>query len=175
MLLIQTAQKIFGGDIKVHVLLFGSSQSDTYEKIREEFQGAAKNFRGKVIRKPCIGDKTSISSLQTLFVTVDGDETENERVLEYFGLQKSELPSIRLITLKDQMTKYKPDFTEITSSGLTTFVNAFFADKLKPHLLSQEVPEDWDANPVKVLVGKNFHEVATDKSKTVLVTFVAPW
>ena len=73
------------------------------------------------------------------------------------------------------MTKFKPEAAEITSSGLTTFVNAFFDGKLKPHLLSQEIPEDWDASPVKVLVGKNFHEVAIDQSKTVLVTFIAPW
>jgi len=154
----QTAQKIFGGDIKVHVLLFGSQVADTFAKLREEFKTAAKDFRGK-----------------SLFVTVNSDEAENERVLEYFGLQQSELPAVRLITLKDEMNKYKLEASDISSSVLSTFVNSFFDGKLKPHLLSQDVPEDWDKNPVTVLVGKNFHEVANDQSKTVLVTFVAPW
>jgi len=95
--------------------------------------------------------------------------------MEFFGLQKSDLPSVRLITLKDEMNKFKPDSSEITSSVLTNFVNAFFDGKLKPHLLSQEIPEDWDKNPVKILVGKNFYEVANDQTKTVLVIFVAPW
>jgi len=63
----QTAQKIFGGDIKTHVLLFGSKKGSDYEKLRDEFKTAAKEFRGK-----------------TLFVGVDSDEAENERVVEFF-------------------------------------------------------------------------------------------
>jgi len=73
------------------------------------------------------------------------------------------------------MSKYKPESLEITSGVLLNFVKAFFDGKLKPHLLTQEIPDDWDKTPVKILVGKNFHEVATDKTKTVLVTFIAPW
>jgi len=80
-----------------------------------------------------------------------------------------------LISLKEDMSKFKPESSDIKSDVLTKFVTAFFDGKLKPHLLSQDVPEDWDKASVKVLVGKNFEEVAYDKTKTVLVSFVAPW
>ncbi len=39
------------------------------------------------------------------------------------------------------------------------------------HLNSEDVPEDWNEDPVKVLVGKNFHEVVFDETKDVFVEF----
>lgn len=41
----------------------------------------------------------------------------------------------------------------------------------QPHLMSESVPEDWNANPVTILVGENFAEVALDPTKDVLVEF----
>merc|ERR1712121_565247 len=60
-------------------------------------------------------------------------------------------------------------------SWVEKFVTDFLAGNLKQHLMSEEVPEDWDKEGVKVLVGKNFHEVAMNTEKDVLVEFYAPW
>ncbi|XP_068555136.1 protein disulfide-isomerase-like protein of the testis isoform X3 [Anas acuta] len=45
----------------------------------------------------------------------------------------------------------------------------------KIHLSSEEITEDWDKMPVKVLVGKNFNRIVFNKTMTVFVMFYAPW
>jgi hypothetical protein len=41
--------------------------------------------------------------------------------------------------------------------------------------MAEEVPEDWDAKPVKVVTGKNFKEVVLADDKDAFVFFHAPW
>ncbi len=153
-----TAQKIFSGEIKNHLLLFLSHKADEYASQKEMATGSAKDYKGKV-----------------LFVSIDTDEEDHKRILEFFGMKEDELPGMRLIKLEEDMAKYKPESNDIEESNIRSFVEAFLAGSLKQHLLSEEIPEDWDAEGVKVLVGKNFEEVAKDTNKDVLVEFYAPW
>ncbi|KAI5717214.1 hypothetical protein M8J77_002140 [Diaphorina citri] len=154
----ETAQKIFGGEIKSHLLVFFSKAAGHYESHFEPVQTVAKDFREKV-----------------LFVTINTDEEDHQKILEFFGMSKDEVPSLRLIRLEEDMAKYKPATSEISVESVRSFVTEFLAGNLKQHLLSQPLPEDWDKNAVKVLVASNFDEIAFDKSKHVLVEFYAPW
>ncbi|KAK2112373.1 hypothetical protein P7K49_012120 [Saguinus oedipus] len=258
----QTAPKIFGGEIKTHILLFLPKSVSDYDGKLSNFKKAAEGFKGKI-----------------LFIFIDSDHTDNQRILEFFGLKKEECPAVRLITLEEEMTKYKPESDELTAERITEFCHRFLEGKIKdrvqddvkttilvtplrtwrsplvdmagsdaphrsllagegatclgslgsahwfsplfldswhcrlpqlpswctkcsrspqpwpgmgvgdlcvplggatphcalpalqPHLMSQELPEDWDKQPVKVLVGKNFEEVAFDEKKNVFVEF----
>lgn len=154
----ETAQKIFGGEIKSHLLIFLSKEAGHFEKYVEAARSVAKPYREQI-----------------LFVTIDADEEDHQRILEFFGMKREEVPAIRLIKLEEDMAKYKPSSNEITSEVIEEFLQDFLNGKLKQHLLSQDLPEDWDKNPVKVLVSSNFDEVAFDKTKDVLVEFYAPW
>merc|ERR1712066_178921 len=154
----ETAQKIFSGEIKSHLLMFLSKGSDEYAGYHATAAKIAKDFKG-----------------QLLFVAIDTDEEDHKRILEFFGIKEDELPGMRIIKLAEDMAKYKPESGSLDEDNVRGFVQAYLDGKLKQHLLSEDVPEDWDALPVKVLVGKNFEEVAKDVNKHVLVEFYAPW
>lgn len=155
----ESAQKIFGGDIKTHMLLFVSKKSDDFQKNYDVFKTVAPDFKGKV-----------------LFIYINIDETDNARILDFFGMKAEDCPSYRYINLGNDMIKFKPEATDkLTADSVKQFVQEIIDGKRKPHLNTEEVPEDWDSKPVKVLVGKNFDQVARDKTKSVLVEFYAPW
>jgi len=154
----ESAGKIFGGDIKSHLLLFVSKAADNFKDIYDSFSDAAKPFKGKV-----------------LFIYINIDVEDNARIMEFFALKKEEAPTVRLINLAEDMVKFKPSSSEMTPDSVKAFVQDYLDGKLKPHLMTEEVPADWDAKPVKVLVGKNFDEVVNDKNTATLVEFYAPW
>ncbi|XP_075225832.1 protein disulfide isomerase [Lycorma delicatula] len=154
----ETAQKIFGGEINSHLLFFLSQSSGHYDSHLEGPRAVAKEYRDKI-----------------LFVTINADEEDHQRILEFFGMKKDEIPAMRIIKMAEDMAKYKPEKQDFSAEYLKNFVEQFIDGKLKQHLLSQDVPDDWDKHPVKVLVANNFDEVAFDKEKDVLVEFYAPW
>ena len=69
--------------------------------------------------------------LQVLFIVIDADDEDSGRILEFFGIKKEECPAVRYINLAQDMTKYKPDSTEITVESLQKFVGDILNGKLK--------------------------------------------
>merc|ERR1719187_268979 len=121
----ETAQKIFSGEIKSHLLLFLSAKAEGYAEKVDMVRGIAKERKGEM-----------------LFVTINTDEDDHKRILEFFGMKEEELPSFRAIRLAEDMAKYKPDNGEIEEANLKDFVAKFLAGELKQHLMTEEIPEE---------------------------------
>jgi len=153
-----TAKLIFQGSVKNHFIMFQSAGDEKYEHNLHNARKVAKDFKGDI-----------------MFVSVTTDEAEHKRVIEFFGISETEVPTFRLTATGDDMIKYKPEDSSFSEDNIRALIKQFKAGELKPHLKSQELPEDWDAAPVKVLVSSNFAEVALDSTKDVFVEFYAPW
>lgn len=69
------------------------------------------------------------------------------------------------------MSKYKPETDEVSAEKMGAFATSYLDGTLKPFLMSEDVPEDWDSKPVKTLVGKNFVDVVLNEKKNVFVEF----
>jgi protein disulfide-isomerase A1 len=51
--------------------------------------------------------------------------------MEFFGLKKDETPSMRLIKLEEEMTKFKPESSEIDEQSIRQFVEGVLSGKVK--------------------------------------------
>ncbi|KAM7533538.1 hypothetical protein Aperf_G00000120367 [Anoplocephala perfoliata] len=154
----EAAAVVFSSEIKRHVIVFMSKSDDVYKSYMDLLKQIGVEFRGRAH-----------------VIHIDIDDASHERILSFFGIKKEECPTYRVIELEDAVVKYKPEVVEFTFDAMKALINDAIDKKIKPYLQSEEVPEDWDAEPVKVLVGKNFDSVARDSSKAVFVEFYAPW
>ena len=97
-----------------------------------------------------------------------------EKLAEFMGVTKDQLPTLRIIIPKD-MKKYACDTKpqDLTVDFIGNWLSEVLAGKFKPTLKSEEpVAND---GPLTVVVGKNFEELVRDPTKDVLVKFYAPW
>lgn len=153
-------QRLFGGDVKEHLIYFRkNAKSEENEAVVESMREVAKTHQGELI-----------------FVAVDLDESSNGRLAEFFGISDENLPTVRIIDINDQPQKFIPsaDFA-FTKENFESFASDYLAGKLSPSLNSEEVPSDWDAEPLKVVVGANFEEVVLNQETNTLLMAHAPW
>merc|ERR1712018_673480 len=150
------AQKIFAQKAKTHFLYFIKGD-DVQEQI-EPLKSVSKEFTHKIV-----------------FAYIDSNTASNTQVMKFFGIDDKMLPMYSLFEMDGNAKYMSAAKTEAESEAVTTFVKKYLAGELEKTMKTEDIPEDWDSEPVKVLVGKNFNDVALDKSKDVFVEFYAPW
>lgn len=153
-----TAKMIFSAPVSGHFLMFLSAKAEDFEYKLHDARKVAKEHRGDI-----------------MFVSVTTDEEDHKKVLDFFGIDTSEVPTYTIAKIGEDIAKYKPATPDFSEAAVNDFIAKFKAGELTPHLKTEDLPEDWDKQPVKVLVGSNFASVALDPTKDVLVEFYAPW
>ncbi|XP_047431589.1 protein disulfide-isomerase A2 [Mugil cephalus] len=152
----ESADKIFTSDVRLHSLLFINSTVKSQTSLVDEARVVAKDFKGKM-----------------LFIVIDVTAALTH-VLKYFGVSEDDAPTARIINM-DSGKKFNIVSKDLTVDSLRQLCQEVVDGTAKPYYRSEDVPEDWDKNPVKILVGKNFESVALDQKKNVFVEFYAPW
>merc|ERR1712012_1063847 len=97
------------------------------------------------------------------------------KLAKIFKVPETEHPALRIVKLGEYMQRFKSQDLVLDEENIKAFIEKYLAGELKPELLSEDIPEDWDHKPVKVLVGKNFNEVVNSTEKNTLVMFYAHW
>jgi len=80
-----------------------------------------------------------------LFIYIDTDLPDNERVMEFFGLTKDDIPDYRIIKMSENMAKFKPETKDLSAEAITSFTEKVLGGELKVRvLLAAAVFDAWD-------------------------------
>ena len=106
-------------------------------------------------------------------VLIDVAIDKNTGFTDFFlGFKKTDFPAMRLV--HGMQDKYDPESGSFSEEKIKKYIGDRIGAKGVGWTTSEKVPEDWDKEPVKVLVARNFHEIVASH-KNVFVEFYAPW
>uniref|UniRef100_A0A3B4DIK5 Thioredoxin domain-containing protein n=1 Tax=Pygocentrus nattereri TaxID=42514 RepID=A0A3B4DIK5_PYGNA len=153
----KTSSMILNSVVQNHLVLFIDKAEKGFRQTQRAFKSTAKEFRGKV-----------------LFVLIDTGEPRNGRIMEYFHVRKEDAPLVRMVNLTNNF-QYQLPSDLLDAQTFTDFCESYLQGNAKLKLQSEPVPDGWDKQPVKELVGINFERVSFNHNKNVLILFYAPW
>lgn len=151
-------EQVFDVPVKIHLLFFSSSKDPKHEEYMKIITPVAMDFKGKLI-----------------FVWVDSSKPEAEGVYDFLDVKVDEMPEYVIYDLVKNH-KFKAKANQVVKADeVTKFAQDFFAGKVERSIKSEDLPKNWDLDPVKKLVGSNFDSIAYYKSKDVLVAIYSNW
>ncbi|CAK9857199.1 unnamed protein product, partial [Sphagnum jensenii] len=150
----ETASAIFEDEVSRQLLLFALPEE--FEKIRDNFEEAAKSFKRKII-----------------FVLVDlANKQLATPVLDFFALTTDETKMIGFsVDENGRKFMYSGDFS---LDSIKVFGEKFLTGDLPRYLKSEPIPHKNDGD-VKIVVSNSFDDIVLDETKDVLLEVYAPW
>lgn len=142
-------------EVNYSLLLSIDKNMRDYDNIAANYLKCAEKFRGEV-----------------RFLLLNNADDSSDAFRAFFDLKKSNKTLMRMFHYGGDFPTFKPENeTDFNPATLSAFVQNVLDGKVKPYVESQDLPDDWNKKPVKILVADNFREVVYDKSKSVLVKF----
>ena len=136
--------------------LIVSSKSKDYKSQKKLVKNMATKYKNKVN-----------------MVFIDVEEEKNIGFVEHFlGFQKEDAPAMRMA--HGMRDKHEPESGTFSEDSIKNYINERRGGPGVGWTESQKLPENWDNEPVKILVAKNFRDVVK-KNENVFVEFYAPW
>jgi len=154
----KAGEKIFGQHVLPGVLLFVDGGEDS-EVAAAAFRKAAEKLAG-----------------QAFFAKVDIGDSKANRIIEFVGVKKSDVPTIRAVAVPEgggMPAKYRFD-DDVTFENIVSFLQDYNAKNLRTYMKSEDPPAKNDL-AVKTVVATTFKKIVLDPSKDVLIEFYAPW
>jgi len=71
-----------------------------------------------------------------MFLYIDVDDDDNLLILDFFGMKLTDCPALRfIIFVHEDMTKYRPESTDLSISGIQQFVQDVLDGTAKVYII----------------------------------------
>lgn len=153
----KAAERMFGQSAIPSMLLFVDHGNRASEEPSKYFREAAENLKGRAY-----------------FAIVDVHNHESNRIMEFFGIKKEDVPQVRIAAQGNQgFEKFRTE-EELTTEGFAQFLKDHQTGNVRPYLKGEPIPAD-NGDAVKIIVRDNWKKTVLDPAKDVLIELYAPW
>jgi len=108
-----------------------------------------------------------------IFVSVNSGSDNAAPVLNFFGLDKGQLPQVVSFQLSGSK-KYRMS-DKVSEENLKKWIAGILEGTVEPDYKSEDPPEEDKDGEVQIVVGKTFDNIVKDPKKDVLLEVYAPW
>lgn len=150
------------GNVKMFHILFMDPKAPFFKETFRNFKAASKSFRK---------DRENID---VLYAHADPSDPVIDKLLAFFHVERRSLPCNRIAKTDRFHSRFVPSRRDFSRQGFVDFTNDVTNGRIPRTLLSEQLPEDWDKYPLKIIVGSNYEQVTTLKGQTVFVMFYVP-
>lgn len=146
--------KVIFGDKNAAVFVI-TGRGDSTDKALQALTSIEEKLRGKI-----------------LFTTCEYNDELCGKVAKYLGVKRDDVPAVAIIKPVQTAQRSEKYIYEgkVTAENLLQWFEDYENNKTLPLVISEEIPEK-NEEAVKVLVGRNYHDIVFDEHKDVIVFY----